>query len=636
MLEGLRAASQNWIGRALMALVMGVIVVSFAIWGIGDVFRGFTSQRLAKVGSGEVTVEAYRSAYQNEIRRLQQRARRAITNEEARRMGLDQQILERLIVDAALEQKTRALGMAISEDDVAKALKSEQVFQGPTGQFDSNRFKQIVNDAGFTERGFLVDQKGAYLRKELTDAVIAGLDEPPRIMQEAFHRFRNEARSIDYFVLPASAAGDIAAPTEDELKKFYADHDQTFRAKEFRKLTTLFVTPDVLAKPADVSDADVRKLYDDVKTKRYGTPEKRNVRQIVFKTEKEANEAYERLKNGLSFEALAAERKLTDRDIDLGVIEMRDFGDQNLAATVFKLDAPGIVAPVTTPFGTVVSEVRSITPSVFTKTYEQAAPELRREIAVNRVTPEVRKLHDAIEDQRTAGKTLAEAAKSVGLDVKVDDAVDAGGHDKAGAEVSGLANEPDLLKAAFASDVGVDNDTVTTKDGGYAWYEVNGVEQARQQSFDEVKGAVEAGMHADKLQKALAAKSNEIVEKLQTGKSIDDYGKELGVEIKRATDVKRAPRPEFTTAGIVQMFSVPVHAAGSVPVDGGRLVFYVRDSATPPFDVSLPEAKATAEQLKTALTNDVLEQYVGGLEKAYNVEINQKALQAVTGAAAEQ
>jgi peptidyl-prolyl cis-trans isomerase D len=194
MLEGLRVASQNWIGRALMALVMGFIVISFAIWGIGDVFRGFSSQRLAKVGYGEVTVDAYRAAYQTELRRLQQRARRAITNEEARRMGLDQQILERLIVDAALDQKTRSLGMAISEEDVAKALRSEKVFQGPTGQFDVNRFKQIVNDAGFTERGFLIDQKGAYLRRELADSVIAGLDAPPRLMQEAFHRFRNETR----------------------------------------------------------------------------------------------------------------------------------------------------------------------------------------------------------------------------------------------------------------------------------------------------------------------------------------------------------------------------------------------------------------------------------------------------------
>jgi peptidyl-prolyl cis-trans isomerase D len=635
MLEGLRLASQNWIGRALMALVMGFIVISFAIWGIGDVFRGFTSQRLARVGSGEVTVDAFRSAYQNEMRRLQQRARRAITNEEARRLGLDQQILERLIVDAALDQKTHALGLAISEGDVADLLKSEDVFKGPTGQFDPSRFKQIVGDAGFSERGFLIDQKGAYLRKELIDAVVTGIDAPPRIMEEALHRFRNEARSVDYFVLPASAVGDIKAPSEEDLTKYYSDHEQTFRAREFRKVVTLTVSPQTLAKLSDVADDDVRKLYDEVKTKRYGTPEKREVRQIMFKTEPEAREAYDRLQKGLSFEALAAERKLSERDIDLGQVEARDFGDQKLAAAVFKLDKPGIVEPVTTPFGVVVSEVRKITPSVFTKTYEQAAPELRREIAVGRAAPEVRKLHDAIEEQRTSGKPLAEAAKSAGLEAKVIEATDATGHDKSGAEIQSLTAEPDLLKAIFASDVGLDNDTVTTKDSGYAWFEVAAVEQARQQSFEEVKGAVEAALRSERLQKELAAKADEMTQKLREGKSIDDFGKELGVEIKRVTEVKRAPRPEFTTAAIVQIFSTPVHGAGSVAVDGGRLVFFVKDAATPPFDPSTPDSKTTAEQLKAALTNDILEQYVGGQEKALGVDINQKALQAVTGAGAQ-
>jgi peptidyl-prolyl cis-trans isomerase D len=636
MLEGLRVASQNWIGRALMGLVMGFIVISFAIWGIGDVFRGFTSQRLARVGSGEVTVDAFRSAYQNEIRHMQQRARRAITNEEARRLGLDQQVLERLVVDAALDQKTHSLGMAISEGEVANLLKSENVFKGPTGQFDPERFKQVIRDAGFSERSFLIDQKGAYLRRELIDSVVAGIDAPPRIMEEAFHRFRSEARSVDYFILPASSVGEIKAPSEEDLKKYYSDHEQTFRAKEFRKLTTLAATPQTLAKPGEVSDEDLRKLYEEVKTKRYGTPEKRDVRQIVFKTEKEAADAYDRLKNGLSFDALASERNLSARDIDLGAVELRDFGDQKLGAAVFKLEKPGVVEPVTTPFGVVVSEVRKITPSVFTKSYEQAAPELRREIAVNRAAPEVRRLHDAIEEQRTAGKTLAEAAKAVGLDVKLIDAADATGHDKSGAEISSLVGEPDLLKAIFASDVGVDNDTVTTKDSGYVWFEIAAVEQARQQTFEEVKGAVESSLRSEQLQKALTAKADEMSEKLRQGKSIDDYGKELGVEIKRATEVKRAPRPEFTTKAIVQMFSTPVHGSGSVEVDGGRLVFYVKESATPPFDPSALESKSTAEQLKSALSNDILEQYVGGLEKALGVDINQRALQAATGAGAEQ
>ncbi len=167
MLEGLRVASQNWIGRAIMALVMGVIVVSFAIWGVGDVFRGMTTQRLARVGSGEVTVEAYRNAYQNELRRIQQRLRRAITNQEAHQSGLDLQILERLVTEVALDQKARSLGLAASDETTQRLLAAEKVFQGPDGKFDAMRFKQIANDAGFTERGFVADQKSAYLRKAL-------------------------------------------------------------------------------------------------------------------------------------------------------------------------------------------------------------------------------------------------------------------------------------------------------------------------------------------------------------------------------------------------------------------------------------------------------------------------------------
>ena len=136
MLEGLRVASQNWIGRTIMGLVMGFIAISFAVWGIGDVFRGFSSQRLVKIGGGEITVEAFRASYQNELRRLQQRLRRGITNEEARRAGLDQQVLDRLITDMSLDQRARALGLSISEDETQKLLKAEKVFQGVSGEFD--------------------------------------------------------------------------------------------------------------------------------------------------------------------------------------------------------------------------------------------------------------------------------------------------------------------------------------------------------------------------------------------------------------------------------------------------------------------------------------------------------------------
>lgn len=634
MLEGLRVASQNWIGRSIMALVMGFIVISFAIWGVGDVFRGMTAQRLARVGRGEVTVDAFKNAYQNELRRIQQRLRRALTNEEARRYGLDLQVLERLITGVALDQKAASLGLASSDETAQRLLAGEKALQGPDGKFDAERFKQLARDSGVTERGLLAEEKAGYLRKILTDIAVVGV-EPPKLMVEAIHNFRNESRTVDYIVLPASAAGAASTPTDVELKKYFTDHEQTFRAKEYRKLTVLAATPSSLARPGEVSDADVQKLYDEVKGKRFGTPEKREVRQIVFKTDKEAEGALARLKAGVDIDALAAELKLNPKDIDLGLVESRDIGDSRVAAAVFALAQPGLAEPVQTPFGTVVSLVKKIAPGVYAKTVEQAAPELRAELAARAATPEVRRLHDAIEEQRASGKPLAETARAVGLDTRVIDGVDDAGRDRDGKPIADLPAGPDLLKAAFASDVGVDNDTVATRDGGYVWYEVNAVEPARQKTFEEVKGAVLDTMRNDAAQKALADKGEEIAEKLRSGQPIEDIAKALGLEVKRANDVKRASRPDLAQNAIVQIFDVPPRGAGSVAVDTGRLVFFVRDAVTPPFDPASIESKAIAEQLKPALHNDLLEQLVGGLEKNLGVEINQKMLELATGAQPE-
>jgi peptidyl-prolyl cis-trans isomerase D len=633
MLDALRVMHQSWVGRAVMALVMGVIVVSFAIWGIGDVFRGFSTHRLAKVGSGEVTIEAFRAAYQNELTRLQQRLKRGITNEEARRAGLDLQVLERLVTDASLDQKASGLGLTMSEEETQKLIKSEKALQGPSGQFDPERYKEVVRNAGFTERGFVQDQRNAYLRKQITDSVISGL-EPPRLMLEALHRFRNEARSVDYFILPASSIPAAAAPSDEELKKFYASHESAFRAKEFRTLSLLAVTPAAVAKPAEVTTEQARKLYDEVKAQRYGTPEKRDVRQIIFKTQDEAKDAIARLKSGaITFDALVAERKVPVKDTELGMVEQRDFGESSVGAAVFASDKPGVVEPVATAFGVVVSEVRKITPGNFSRTFEQAEPELRKEISSHQSAPEIRRLHDAVEEARTAGKPLAEAAQSVGLAVTPVE-VDEGSRDRAGKEIPGLPGGADLLKAAFASDVGVDNDVVTTRDGGYVWFEVGKVERARQQTFEEVKDAVVASLRGEASQKALAARGKELVDAVHAGKAIDDVAKEVGAEVKRATDVKRAARAEFSSDAIVAIFDQAPKGVGSLPVDGGLLVFFIKDSATPKFDPTSIEAKAIAEQLKPSVDNDVLEQYVGGLEKALAVDINQKALQNATGAAA--
>ena len=63
MLRGIRKASSNWLGKTIMAVVMGVLIVSFGIWGIADIFKGFGQSTVAKVGRTEISLNEFRQIY---------------------------------------------------------------------------------------------------------------------------------------------------------------------------------------------------------------------------------------------------------------------------------------------------------------------------------------------------------------------------------------------------------------------------------------------------------------------------------------------------------------------------------------------------------------------------------------------
>ncbi|MEA2841973.1 MAG: peptidyl-prolyl cis-trans isomerase [Methylobacteriaceae bacterium] len=630
MLQGLRAASQNWIGRTVMAIVMGFIVVSFAIWGIGDIFRGFGSGKLGQVGSVDISTQDYRTAYQNELQRLQRQARRAITNDEARAAGLDREVLSRLVAQAALDQKARQLGLAMAEEDVAKTILNDPSFKGPNGQFDRNRFANALRDFGYSERTFANERRQDYLRQEILQAV-AGNIVVPQAMLEAINRYRNETRSVDYVVLPPSAAGEIATPTEDVLQKYFDERKQSFRAPEYRRLVTLTVTPATAVNPESISDADAQKLYDEAKEARFSTPERRAIQQITFPDEAAAAEANAKIKAGGSFDSIAADRKLSEKDIDLGLLQKSDIADQALASAAFALPEGAVSEPVKTAFGVALLRVTKIEPGS-AKPFAEVTADLKREIAAQRAKSQVQKLHDSIEDQRSAGKSLADAAKAVGLEVRAIDAIESTGRGKDGQPVEGLVAGPDLLKAAFASDIGVDNDTVNTPDGGYIWYEVAGIDPAHDRKLEEVRLEVEAAWRNDETQRILSQRATDMVKTLQSGGDFAALASGASLQVQHSNEVKRSGAQGFTPGAIVQVFNVPSGGAGQAAADGGgRMVFHVLDSVVQPFDPDKPDSKQIAEQLKSGLTEDLVSEYVRRLQNDYGVSVNPAALQAATG-----
>ena len=631
LLDGLRTASKSWFGKAIMTIVFGVIIVSFAIWGIGDIFRGFGQGKLGTVGSVEISSEAYRYAYQTELQRLQQRMRRVVTNDEARQAGLDRQILGRLVTEAALDQKAHSLGLAMSDEQLAKSIQDDPAFKDATGAFDRARFDAILRDNGLNERTFVREQKATYLRQEIGEA-LAGALQAPQAMTAAVDRYRNQARSVDYVLLTPSTAGEAPQPSEDELKKFYEDRKARFVAPQYRKIVTLAVTPTTAAKPQDVSDADAQKLYDSVKESRFGTPEKRDIQQIVFPNGADAKAAYDRIKGGATFEAIAAERKLTAKDIDLGSLSRGQVSDPAIADAAFALKSGEVSAPVAGKFGVALVRVAKTTPAVV-RPFSDVAPEIKTEIARDRARKSVQVLHDKIEDQRAAGKPLAEAAKAAGLEARTVEAIDERGLDRNGLPVPDLVASADLVRAVFASDIGVDNETISTKDNGYVWFEVQKVDPSRQLTFDEVKDKVVAAFRADANDKKLADKAAEIVKKLKDGAQLSKIAADDKLELKHNSNVRRTGADGFEPQAIVAVFNQPDHGAGTVSAPGGRMVFQILDTATPDFNPDSDANREMAKQLRTLVADDLLTEYVARLQKEYGVRINEAAMRAATGGA---
>ncbi|MDB5533836.1 MAG: Peptidylprolyl isomerase [Hyphomicrobiales bacterium] len=630
MLDSMRRISQNWIGKTIMTVLFGILILSFAVWGIADIFKGFGASRVAKVGSQEISLDAYRAAYQTQLTNLQRQSRQPITNEQARAAGLDRLVLQRLLGEAALDQKTKSMGLALSDADIVQSVIADPTFQGPTGKFDRTRFADVLREAGFpNEQRFVQEQIRVYLRQQLAESVSGGLP-IPKVLNEAIHRYRSETRSIEYIRLPESAAGTIPAPTDEQLTAYYDARKLAFRAPEYRNIIVLAVTPAGVADAAKVSDADATRYYDEVKGQKYTTTETRDVQQIVFPDEAQATAALAKIKAGATFESIAAERKLSDKDISLGTMSKRDFIDANIGNAAYALAEGATSEPIKGDFGATLVRVTKINPQTV-KPFAEVAQEVKTEVANRKARDEVMNLRDKIEDERTSGKSLTEAAKAAGLEARTIEGIDASGRDRNGKEIPNVVEREQLLRAVYGSDVGVDNDVLTTRDNGYIWFEVKAVDAARERTLAEVRDQVAKSWRDDEVVRVLSEKSADIAKRMQDGTSMADIAKELGLTVELVNDVKRTGSEKVSSAVVARVFSVATGAIASVADGLDRVIFKVLDSVTPPLDADDDGLKSIEGRLKASMAEDVLNQYVTRVQNDLGVSINEPAVRMAVG-----
>jgi peptidyl-prolyl cis-trans isomerase D len=629
-LDSLRKSAGGVIGVIFVLL----LIASFIIWFPAGWFQGFGSQDLITVGDTKIGPREYMRAQQDVLRAMSSQAGRSLSLQEARALGLDSRVMERLIGGAAVDAHARALHLAIGDTAILDEIMKDPAFKDPSGNFSPALFQQTLQAMGINEQGYIDSLRERNLRRQILSTV-GKVAAGPDVLVTALNNFNGETRTLRYVLVPQSAAGTIPDPTDEDLKRYYDNHRGKFTQPEYRKIGVLAVTPETVKNEVQIKDSDVRGAFEASKDQ-LGTPEKRHVQQISFPDKAAADAAYQKIQSGTDFATVAKEQGVSDADIDLGKVTRAELADPAMGDAAFKLEQNKVSEPITGSLGSVVLlRVTEIEPGK-SRSFEEAKADLEKKILKERASGAIFDLHDKIEDQLASGSKLSEIADKLKLSYVLIDQVDRQGKKPDGSTVT-LPAQKDVLNAVFSTDVGVENDPIDAKDDGVIWYEVLGVIPEQLKPFDQVKDEATKDWKTEEVRTQLAKYTQDLVKSFSGGKSLEDVAKDLNQHVLTSDPLKRdSITVNVLPAAVAQAFSLPEKGYGSAPsgVEEGRIVFQV-DKVTPPPQLNPSETARLKQQIGQLIGEDVVAEYFSALESRYGVSVNEQALAKLVGTSEE-
>jgi peptidyl-prolyl cis-trans isomerase D len=626
MLQQLRAASKSWVA----SVIIGFLVLAFALWGVADIFRGGTDTIVADVGSGQITANEYDFLIKNEIRALSQQTKQEITIDQAKAIGLDKTVLEQAIGRAALDDESRSLGLTASQNAIASSIRGNNAFRGADGAFDPNAFAGALQQAGLSEDQFVQSTGEDIARSQLLDSATDGVAAPPGLAR-LLYNFVNEERVAEYLVITPDEAGTVPEPSAADLQTYYKAHGDEFRAPEYRSFDYIEIGPDQVASEVSVSDADVKAEYDARKSD-YDTPEQREIEQIAFPDKATADAAYQKIKSGTDFLAIAHDRGLKDADVKLGTFT-KDKIDPKLSDAAFSLMQGQVSEPVQGPFGWVLLRATKVVPGL-RKTFDEVKDQIRANLIKARAVGKVTDMANAFEDARGGGETLEQAAMKLGLSVSHVTDVDAMGKTPEGADA--MLPDPEILTQAYQTESGEESDLFQVTDGENFAVKVTSVKPPSVKPFDSVRELVKEDFLKDARAKLLDAKIESIAKQVKTDGGLDAAGKALGHAPVTSTALKRTETNDVFSAQLMgELFTVPKGGVvtGAAGKGNGMVVARVVSVTHPEPDVTSAGYQSFRNSAAQQLGETVVDTIAAAAREKSGVNIHQQTVDQVLGSA---
>lgn len=625
MLQEMRKYTKSWVA----SLFLGLLALSFGVWGIADIFRGNSDVTVATVGGEKIPVELFQRDYRNVTRAATRQG--PLKPGQARAFG--HSVLEGLINEAALDSYIRHYGITAADETVSARIRAMPYFQGTLGTFDHDAFVRAIDQAGFTEEGFIDYIRGAMERDQLIGSAASGLEMPQGYARALFN-YLNEARAVQYITLPISAAGAPPAPTYSQLQAYIAAHASRFSTPEYRGVTFAWISPRDLAGKVKVSDAQLQQQYEAQKSL-YVIPEKRQLEQITFPDLKSAKAARAKIDAGTSFADLAKERGLGAADIQLGSLSKEDLGERG--AAVFSLPKDGVSQPLKAPIGYALVHVVNVTPGT-SRSFADVREELRNQLAGQLEGSMIADIGNKYIDENSRGEPLPKAAAAVGMHVSHIAAVDAHGNAPDGSKAQ-LPSDPELMQQIFKAEVGEEGDPFLAKSGTSFVIKVDGVRPPKLKPLDAVRTQAMADWKNEQLGHRLQLKAMQLATQATAQKALASAAASVSAHVLTSNPLRR-PGPNTPTSGpfprplLTKIFSVPAGQAVSGPAaDGSNYIVALITAVQHPPAAAMSSGmiRRVATQIGQGAGQDIGSAVAEAARAKVGVSINQETVNRLIG-----
>mgnify|MGYP006273471487 CR=1 FL=1 len=630
MLSFIRSLARNPI---VGGFIVALLIAAFALWGVTDVFRGGGNAAVL-VGPERVTVQELNRSYERQLLQIQRENPR-FTREQAEEFGLGEQIVQQSTSLAAIDAKVGELGLSLSDERLAEAVRSIEAFQNPfSGSFDRETYISLLRENGYQGAAGVVERRfEAELREEMTraqylNAILGGVG-APEPLAEARRAYEEERRSLRALLIPPSLAGDVVEPTDEELTAFINENAQIFQQPERRRFTLVRVSPELYERDVDVSEADLRELYEfRLENGELADPATRSLTQWLAPDEAGAQAAARRIAAGEDAAAVAADLDLGE-PVVLEDVQAFEVPDGDVADTAFAM-AEGDVQAVEGRLGWRVVRIdAAVDPEV--PSFEDQRSDLVTELAGDQAEAMMLDALAVFEEARGAGATLEQAAREAAIPAERFDWLAQDGSSINGRRAFTLNEAPEILENVFSLPEGFAGDLTNYGDGGYFVARVDGIDPSRLPEISAVREEVSTFWRVRQVDEQLQAIVDDAIARAEAGESLNAIAAGLdGARVEAATLGRGETAGPFNRQLVAQAFTVEQGApfAGRAGDQRTRAVTIVDEIIAP------PERPVSPERL-TALSGELESDLAVALENAlltsYEVRRDQRLIDLALG-----